>query len=81
MKLILSDEGKTISGTATFKSGNWTDPIDYKRVHLASPSVDLGPGLTRRKTFKFEAAAGFSARFIDGATEKFDPASKRTDLD
>jgi len=47
MKLILSDEGKTISGTATFKSGNWTDPIDYKRVHLASPSVDLGPGLTR----------------------------------
>jgi len=42
MKLILSDEGKTISGTATFKSGNWTDPIDYKRVHLASPFVDLG---------------------------------------
>jgi hypothetical protein len=30
MKLILSDDGKVISGTATSKSGNWSGKIEFK---------------------------------------------------
>ena len=40
MKLILSDDGKVISGTATSKSGKWSGKIEFKRIVLETPSVD-----------------------------------------
>jgi len=40
MKLILSDDGKVISGTATSKPGSWTGKIELKRFHLVAPSID-----------------------------------------
>jgi hypothetical protein len=37
MKLIISDDGKVISGTATSKSANWSGTIEFKRMHLENP--------------------------------------------
>ncbi len=40
MNLILADDGNVIEGTATSKSGKWSEKIEFKRIQLVAPSVD-----------------------------------------
>jgi len=40
MNLVISDDGKVISGTATSKSGSWSGKIEFKRIQLVTPSGD-----------------------------------------
>ena len=35
MRLTLSADGKTLSGTATSKSGNWSGRVEFKRAFLS----------------------------------------------